>query len=244
MFTACGIDPMNKATKDVVESSPLRKVDARILKGIEANDILEGPVVLTPANIGAQLADPDTILLMVSSGHTRQHLLTSRSILKNLINMNDGENGVLFICKRVGALDVIHRAALRDVTPYFNLRRIGLTGFVRASQIQSIIRDPEKHQIYLLTPIYDAPSTAGWGLYKGIAAVSVARCQEGTGGIIYRIDVVSNEMRELEMFRQEQPNGQRVTGLSALGLQIRPRSVVKEFLVGHGGKRKTRRRKN
>jgi hypothetical protein len=182
---------------------------------------------------------------MVSSGQTRQHLLTSRQILKDQINMNEGQNGVVLICKRVGALPIVTRDALRDVTPYFNLRRIGLTGFVRASQIQSIIRDPEKHQLYLLTAIYDAPSTAGWGLYKGIAAESVSRCQEGSGGIIYRIDIVTNIMRTLEMHRTQLPDGQRVTGLSALGLHIRPSEEVKGFLTGQGRskKRKTQRRK-
>lgn len=246
MFHRCpNIEELNIVNKDVIVPSRLNHVGSRIKRGT-VYDIIEGESDLNPASLNAHLADKDNILLIFDTSTTSQHLFLSRDILESQINMNDGSNGVVFVCREVFRTLNITDDLLRNLNPYFNLRKIALTGFVLASQIQAIIRDT--NQIYRLRETEVVPSTVSWGVYKRMTnLVSAAHCQEGMGGSVYNIEIVGiPDFRNLHTTRKtgvgigKLPNGPseyRVnrTLNNFLGAELRPDPS--------GGKRKKRTKK-
>ena len=167
-------------------------VNARLTSGT-VFDIIEGDMDFNPTTLRQHLQDKDNILLILQHPVNHKYVFLSRSIFRSQMNMNDSSNGIVLICKEAPLQAMmITPDLLRDLTPYFNLRKIALYGYVLASQIQAIIKGT--HQIYILSEIDTALSVVSWGFYNSMTgASSASHCQPGSGGIIYNLEMVNPE---------------------------------------------------
>jgi Leucine-rich repeat (LRR) protein len=121
---------------------------------------------------------------------------------KQLIDLNNKEkksNSLVYICKKVYNILNITENELKDKTPYFKLKSIGLYGgLVKSNKIEKIIND--SHQYYVLEKTEEtAPSVVNYTYYKSLItgnanAVSTSHCQEGQKETIYEIKKYNPEI--------------------------------------------------
>jgi uncharacterized protein YjbI with pentapeptide repeats len=136
-------------------------------------------------------------------------LLTKRSILKNFINVEDCDNGIVYICKKVYDFLNITKNQLRDETPYLNMRKLGLFGLVPVNEVEYMINCKEKYFTMERAKEKEPPSVVSFSVYRPECShnvVSRSHCQAGQGQPIYEINNFKPEFvenRQLDTSREK-----------------------------------------
>jgi hypothetical protein len=119
-------------------------------------------------------------------------VLTKKSILKNLINYRDCDNGIVYICKQeYNHILRITKNELKDETPYLNMKRLGLFGgLVPVKEIQYMIISCKRFFTMERIEKNDAPSVVSFSVYRPECShnvVSRSHCQAGQEQGVYKI---------------------------------------------------------
>ena len=122
-----------------------------------------------------------------------------RQDLVPMLDMKKADNSIVFICKETGHALSITREFLKDETPYFKLRTLGMYGgYANASEIKAILEDVDKNQVFYISTSEEEkpPSVVSWDIYiNGADATSGSHCQEGQTDTIYKIEIAKiNEL--------------------------------------------------
>lgn len=189
------------------------------------------------------LEDEDNILFL----QEKKYHVTSREKLKELIDTRKKDNSIVFICKEPGIAINITANLLRSETPYLRLNSIGLLyGYIEVSQIQQIIKDKDKNQLYVLSYANEeAPTVVSWEMYNfptGEAAVSASHCQEGHGGKIYNAQIgkidetqrgggITRRHKRKQKQKQKQTKKENVKKRRREGREGRKKKTIKSRII-------------
>ena len=175
----------------VIEATPIPTTEQSIIIPSDATayDILDiREITLTSEFLTEYFKDTNNILFLQNN----KFYFSTRSDLKDAVDVNNKNNSIVFICNKVENKLFITRDLLRNETPYLNLLGLGMYGYAPVSEIQYIITDPNNNKLYVMTDTNDnAPTVVSWAIYKlpGENIVGRSHCQDGRNGQIFNLSI-------------------------------------------------------
>ena len=160
-----------KQTKRV----PLKKGKPIILQPTtQINDFING-------EINYSMVPKENIILFQNQNNV--------TIERSLLNSTESSS-IVYECKQIYSFYNFTENELKDKTPYFRLRKLGLFGVVPLDQIVSIIEGNNIIYHIIETPKKLVTVISHNVLYERGELVSASHCQDGQGETVYSIETV------------------------------------------------------